>query len=490
MTGERKMKIKRIIDLVREKPAYGWVLFLGTVGITFVLGLFASSVMERRVESRALFQIAKPVDQWESNNETWGRNYPREYERWKVTADSSFKSKYAGSAMRDSLAEHPEMVVLWAGYAFSREYNQARGHYHAIEDVRNVLRTGVPQPGTCWSCKSSDVPRVMHKMGIKEFYSAKWADIGPEMINPIGCLDCHDPKTMDLRISRPALAEAFQRQGKDITKATHQEMRSLVCAQCHVEYYFKDKQSAYLTFPWDKGTSAEQIESYYDQIEFTDWVHALSKTPMLKAQHPDWELFQKGIHSERGISCADCHMPYRSEGGVKFTDHKIQSPLNNLSNSCEVCHGDRAEELVKNVNDRQDKIAELRAQVEKLLVKAHIEAKTAIDKGATETEMKPVQKLIRHAQWRWDFTVASVGGAFHAPLESARILGSAIEKGQEARLLLAHILDKYGVKTPVPMPDVSTKAKAQAFIGLDMNKLIAEKDEFKKTVIPEWDNKK
>jgi len=125
-----------------------------------------------------------------------------------------------------------------------------------------------------------------------------------------------------LKISRPALVEAFERQGKKMEDFSRQEMRSLVCAQCHVEYYFK-KESNYLTFPWDKGFSADDMEKYYDEIEFTDWTHKLSKAPMLKAQHPDYELFMTGIHAIRGVSCSDCHMPYKSEGGVKYTDHHI-----------------------------------------------------------------------------------------------------------------------------------------------------------------------
>ena len=122
---------------------------------------------------------------------------------------------------------------------------------------------------------------------------------------------------MNLRISRPALIEAFQSMGKDITKASHQEMRSLVCAQCHVEYYFnKDKIEgvSYLIFPWQNGLTLEDMEKYYDNIGFSDWTHALSRTPMLKAQHPDYEVFQTGTHASRGVSCADCHMPFMSEG--------------------------------------------------------------------------------------------------------------------------------------------------------------------------------
>ena len=161
--------------------------------------------------------------------------------------------------------------------------------------------------------------------------------------------------------------EAFQNQGQDITQATHQEMRSLVCAQCHVEYYFAGK-GKYLTFPWHNGTGVEAIEAYYDSIGHVDWVHALSKTPMLKAQHPDYEFFKTGIHGQRGISCADCHMPYRTEGGQKFSDHHIQSPLNNVANSCQVCHREDANVLVKNVYERQDAIVESRNRLEKQLV--------------------------------------------------------------------------------------------------------------------------
>ncbi|MCP4123789.1 MAG: ammonia-forming cytochrome c nitrite reductase subunit c552, partial [Bacteroidetes bacterium] len=200
---------------------------------------------------------------------------------------------------------------------FAKDYNQGRGHFYAVDDLRKSLRTGGPlksddgpMPATCWTCKSPDVPRVMSDEGVAEFYSGKWARLGPEIVNPIGCGDCHDNETMNLKITRPALIEAFERQGKDINDATHQEMRSLVCAQCHVEYYFDKKVaegSAYLTFPWDNGFTAEDMEKYYDDIEFKDWTHKLSKAPMLKAQHPGYEVYLSGVHADRGVSCADCH---------------------------------------------------------------------------------------------------------------------------------------------------------------------------------------
>jgi len=479
--------MKPIRELIKDKPWAGWLLFTITAVIVFLLGLFASSIVERRSESVMLQQV-KPIAEWEPRNEVWGENYPREYETYLMTKDTTFYSKYAGSGEIDLLEKYPNLVILWAGMPFSRDYKQARGHYYSVEDVRTTLRTGVPQPATCWTCKSTDVPRLMNQMGVANFYKAKLTDLGAEAVNPIGCQDCHDPKTMNLRITRPALVEAFQRQGKDITKATHQEMRSLVCAQCHVEYYFKG-EGKYLVFPWDEGISVEAMEKYYDEIEHVDFVHALSKTPLLKSQHPDWELAQFGIHAQRGVSCADCHMPYKSEGGVKFTSHHVVSPLKNISGSCQVCHRESEETLRKNVYDRQDKIRELLDIVENSLVKAHIEAKVAWDNGAKEEDMKPILKLIRQAQWRWDYVSSSLGGPFHAPLECARILGNAIQKSEQARQELTKLLIKLNVKLPIQYPDISTKEKAQKYIGLDMQKLKKEKEEFLKTVVAEWDKK-
>lgn len=484
--------MKTLSERIKEKPYLGWVIFFATMLITFLLGLLASSIIERRTEALYVNTPKVKIAQFESDNAEWGKNYPREYQSYLKTSDTSFRSKYGGSAPIDMLEIDPRLVVLWAGYPFSKSYKQGRGHHFAVDDVVKSLRTAAPMkpgdgpmPGTCWACKSPDVPRMMNKMGVAEFYHSKWGDLGKEVTNPIGCADCHDPETMNLQITRPALIEAFQRQGKDITKVSHQEMRTLACAQCHVEYYFKG-DGKYLTFPWDNGITVEKMEEYYDNIKFSDWTHPLSKAKMLKAQHPDYEVFAMGIHAQRGVSCADCHMPFISEGGQKFTDHHIQSPLNNISNSCQVCHRQSEAELLKNVYERQDKIAETRDKLEELIVRAHIEAKTAWDNGAKEEEMKEVLQAIRHAQWRWDFAAASHGAAFHAPIEILRILSTGIDKAQNARIDLARILASHGVKGEVPYPDITTKEKAQKYIGLDVAKLTKEKNEFLTKVASEW----
>jgi nitrite reductase (cytochrome c-552) len=491
--------MKPINESVNRKPMLGWLIFAASLIVVFLLGILANSIMERRAESVFAYTPQVEYNQWEPRNEVWGENFPREFETYYNTKDTSFRSKYNGSAVIDMLEVDPRLVVLWAGYGFSKDYNQGRGHYYAITDLQNSLRTGAPKtendgpmPATCWTCKGPDVPRLMNEIGVAEFYKGKWAGKGHEVVNPIGCGDCHDAETMNLRVTRPALIEAFQRQGKNIEDATHQEMRSLVCAQCHVEYYFdknRVKGANYLTLPWDKGTTVEAMEEYYDEIEFKDWTHKLSKAPMLKAQHPGYEIYSKGIHADRGVSCADCHMPYKSEGGQKFTDHHIQSPLNNVSNSCQVCHREETEKLIKNVYTRQDQIIENRDKLEELLVRAHVEAKKAWDLGASEEEMKPVLMDIRHGQWRWDYAAASHGGSFHAPTEIGRVISTGIVVAQEARLKLARIFASKGFNKEVAYPDIATKAKAQKYIGLDVDKLQKEKEEFKKTVLPEWRKK-
>ena len=484
-----------------RKPWVNWVLFFATVVIVFLLGLLVSSITERRAEAVFAYQPKVKLMDYEPRHSEWEKNYPLEAESYEQTKDGDLKTLFNGNAMIDMLEVDPRLVVLWAGYGFAKDYNQGRGHYYAVEDLRNSLRTGGPKgpndgpmPNTCWTCKSPDVPRMMNDIGVAEFYSGKWASKGHEVVNAIGCADCHDTETMDLKITRPALIEGFEMMGKDINEATHQEMRSLVCAQCHVEYYFNKKKPGaegvpYLTFPWSKGTSAEEQLAYYDEIGFKDWTHKLSKAPMLKVQHPGWELYETGIHAERGVSCADCHMPYQSQGGQKFTNHKMVSPLDNIAASCQVCHRESEETLTKNVYDRQLKIIENRDQAEVLIVRAHVEAKTAWDVGATEKEMHEILYDIRAAQWYWDFAAASHGGSFQSPVETGRLVAKAIDIAQEARIKLARVLANYGMNEEIPYPDIATKAKAQKFIGLPMEKMKKEKEEFKKNVLPEWDEK-
>jgi nitrite reductase (cytochrome c-552) len=475
----------RITDYVRRRPWVGWLLFLATLVVVFLIGMFGASIIERRTEAVVAGVPVQPLPEFEPRNAVWGQQFRRQFQSYLLTLDTTFASRYGGSRHRDMLAQHPEMVVLWAGYAFARDYDQIRGHYYAVKDVHLSLRTNVDQPGTCWTCKSTDVPRLMNQHGTAGFYAQSWRDLGDEVVNPIGCQDCHDPTTMQLRLTRPALVEALERMGREIDAIGHQEMRSLVCAQCHVEYYFRPPDN-YLVFPWDEnGLDTEAQEAFLDRVGHTDWVHTISRAPMIKVQHPDYELYQSSVHAFRGVACADCHMPFRREGGVKFTSHHIQSPLNSVATSCLICHGGTEEEMVQRVNDNQDKVFELRRAAERQLAMLHIEAGAAWDAGAAEAEMAPILELIRSAQWRWDWIAASHGAGAHSPTESARLLAVSAQMAGEARLQLSRILSRLGVAQPVPMPEWE-KSALQAFIGLDMGAERGQKRAFLQDTLPVW----
>jgi len=410
-------------------------LFGGSMVVVFVLGLCVSALMERRAELASVFNNRKTVIEGiEARNEVFKSDFPREYQTWTETAKTDFQSEFNGNVAVDVLEQRPEMVVLWAGYAFSKDYSTPRGHMHAIEDITATLRTGAPatatdgpQPSTCWTCKSPDVPRMMEAIGVDAFYNNKWGALGDEIVNPIGCADCHEPENMNLHISRPALIEAFERQGKDITKATPQEMRSLVCAQCHVEYYFN--------FPWEGGTSIEAIEAYYNEYGFSDWTHPDSGAQMIKMQHPDYELFSAGsTHFNAGVACADCHMPYTRDGSVKFSTHNVHSPLLTAPSTCGACHTD-TDYVIGRVKAIQDQVWATMSLAEDALVAAIAQIKTSAETdGADAALIDEARQLHRSAQLRWDFIAAENSMGFHNPEEALRILASSTDLARQAQL--------------------------------------------------------
>ncbi len=465
----------------------GLLIAVMLASIVTMAALLVVSIMERRGEhSRALLIVTPFTEKWIPDSAKWRASYPREYDSYKRMSITDTETLYGGAVQRDYLDADPRQVILFAGYGFSKDYLQARGHTYAVDDIKATARI---KPGfmaaTCWTCKSPDVPRMMDEMepekfeydlsnwdsprpmdqtGPEKFYASNWHDLVFDITNPIGCQDCHNADTMELTITRPGLIEAYAalHDGKEITEATHQEMRSLVCAQCHVEYYFKPEPKNYLKFPWDGGTDVEAMIAYYDGIDFADYTHPISKTRIIKAQHPDFEMYSTGVHAFRDVSCADCHMPYMTEGGVKSSDHQVQSPLLNIANSCAVCHRWGEDEIRTRVESIQTKVFNAKIQAEDALVMAHFDAAAAMQAGASDEELAPIRKLIRHAQFRWDYVSANNGMGFHSPQESMRVLGDSVNQAQQARLLVARLLAGRGISAEPTYPDVSTREAAWA----------------------------
>jgi nitrite reductase (cytochrome c-552) len=215
--------------------------------------------------------------------------------------------------------------------------------------------------------------------------------------------------------------------------ATRQEMRSFVCGQCHVEYYFKG-DGKLLTYPWHKGLTADRIEAYYDEAGFTDWTHAETGAKVLKAQHPEFETWSQGVHARSGVSCADCHMPYQREGAVKVTDHHVRSPMRNVTRACQTCHRYPEAEIVARVELIHGRTQALMDRAEDALVQMMDAVKAAQARGASAEQLDAARKLHRRAQWRVDFCNAENSLGFHAPQETARLLGEAIDYARQAQI--------------------------------------------------------
>lgn len=294
-------------------------------------------------------------------------------------------------------------------------------------------------------------------MSLADARHMKGADGKDLVTHPVSCVDCHDAQTMQLRVTRPAFLVGIQELANSETDvphlpsigrwrsgnrkeaydantlATRQEMRSLVCGQCHVEYYFK-KDSKVVTYPWHKGLRADDIERYYDEINFVDWTHQEAGTPQLKAQHPEFEMWSQGIHARSGVSCADCHMPYVREGAIKISDHHVRSPMLNVNRACQTCHRYPEDEIKSRVDMIQTRNREMLDRAEDACVDLIRAISAAKQRGATDEQLADARKLHRAAQWRTDFIQSENSRGFHAAQEAARILGQAIDFARQGQL--------------------------------------------------------
>jgi nitrite reductase (cytochrome c-552) len=330
------------------------------------------------------------------------------------------------------------------------DFREERGHAYMLEDQTFTERQRVKaQPGACLNCHAS-VYVAYRKLGngdpvagFSKMNSLSYPEARRLVTHPIACIDCHDPGTMQLRVTRPAFLEGIRAlkaaQGVkdfDVNRdATRQEMRAYVCGQCHVEYYFRGADKR-LTFPWENGLKVEQILAYYDREKFDDWKHAETGAGVLKAQHPEFEMWKQGIHARSGVACADCHMPYRREGGLKVSDHHVRSPLLNIARACQTCHKCPEAELASRAQTIQERTFQLRDLAMDALVGLIGDVKKAREGGKTDAELAVARDLQRHAQFRLDFIEAENSMGFHAPQETARILAESIDLSRQGQIAL------------------------------------------------------
>lgn len=508
-----------------QQRGFGWLALLtvlvavGTVGVMALL----VNIFERKQEARAPFVRVVEVSEISTDPRPWGLNFPQQYEDYLKTVDDEYTDYGGNHALPPSkLEKDPWLKRLFAGYAFSIDYREARGHAYMLFDQEVTKRvTEVQQAGACLHCHASIIPTYrrigLETMGrevdekslassfnqeavmagfhtvsqesyedvhaelqmtpdgttstspIEAADAAGHAETGEPHVgnaHPVSCIDCHDPETMAIRVTRPgfilgidklARSEApvphlpsiakWREDGREEkydpnVHATRQEMRSFVCGQCHVEYYCANKMT--LTFPWSNGLKMEDLEKEWNETqfpagpdgqgggEFFDYVHKETGTKVYKAQHPEFELWSQGIHARAGVSCSDCHMPYEKIGATKVSSHWVRSPMLNINKACQTCHNIPEQEIRERVEIIQNRTRGLIDRAAVSVVEMFDAIMAAQDAGATDEQLQPIADLQRKAMWRLDYIVSENSEGFHASQEAARILAESVDYARQA----------------------------------------------------------
>ncbi len=536
-------------------------LVVGTAVATFVVASVLVSVFRHKSEGQRTYLRFVEVKQATTDPAPWGVNWPAEYDQYKKTVEAG-KTNFGGGDAHPAQksVDFPFLPRMFGGYAFGLDYRDRRGHAYMLFDQEHTRRvTERPQPGACLHCHASVIPTYVRMGGgdiaaatyqegdIRKGFEAlgklpyqaalaevkKTGSLTPvngkpdqfhqaEGAHPVSCTDCHNAQNMRLQVNRPGFVAGIRAykasQGVkdfDVNRdATRAEMRTFVCAQCHVEYYCGPKTT--LFFPWNNGVKVEEIETFYNNFKFADgkrffdWQHSETGAEVLKAQHPEYELWSQGVHAKSGVSCVDCHMPYQRQGAIKVADHHVRSPLLMVNRACQQCHLWDESELKQRVTTIQNRTysqmlragqsltdfldtfkqiraphnAKIMAEAEKIatekLAKDEAFAKLpadeqakkrelAVKSAATELWAKHVQadpalreiaELHRKAQWRLDFVAAENSMGFHAPQEATRILGESIDYFRQAQLKSVNFLAP-ATKIPVTeSPTIPHRIKA------------------------------
>ena len=458
-------------DSTEGRPPSRFRLIAGAAAVAAVASAGTAAllvnIVERKQEGRnPFFRVVELTDETE-DPAVWGKNFPFQYDGYRRTVDQ-VRTRYGGSeavprtptaadprsvVAQSRLEEDPRLKTMWAGYAFAVDFREERGHAYMLDDQTFTERQAVTkQPGTCMHCHAS-VYLPYKKLGggdlMKGFAAMNtmpYAEARKLVAHPVACIDCHDPQTLQLRVTRPGFLEGIRAlkasQGipdYDVNRtATRQEMRAYVCGQCHVEYYFRGPEKR-LVYPWAKGVKVEEIYAYYEETKHQDWRHALTGAPALKAQHPEFEMWSQGIHARSGVACADCHMPYKREGALKVSDHHVRSPLLNVARACQTCHRWPEAELLSRAEASQERVHGMRNVAMDALVDLIRDIEAAQAGGGDPAELDRARSLQRRAQFYLDFVEAENSTGFHAPQEALRILAESVDASRRGQVTLRRL---------------------------------------------------
>ncbi len=196
-----------------------------------VVGLLVN-IFERKQEGRnPFYRVVELTDDTE-DPAIWGKNFPQQYDGYRRTVDQQ-RTRYGGSeaiprtptnvdprsvVAQSKLEEDPRLKTMWAGYAFSKDFREERGHAYMLDDQTFTERQQVAkQPGTCMNCHASvyvlfkklgggDIFKGFEKMNQMPYFEARKI-----VSHPVACTDGHDSQTMQLRVTARPLSRGCAR---------------------------------------------------------------------------------------------------------------------------------------------------------------------------------------------------------------------------------------------------------------------------------------
>jgi nitrite reductase (cytochrome c-552) len=357
----------------------------------------------------------------------WEEEHPEIYASYLENSEME-ETTYGGSVPIDYLEKYPYLKVLYEGNSFSVEYLRARGHTYALEDIIHTERS---KPGaSCLSCKTSGFLELVEEHG-EEAHAMVFEDVDKSEMETISCYDCHKNEPGVITITREHLNTALEGIDGEFKEG------DLVCAQCHVEYHL-DPETKEVIMPSVNGLTPAEMMAYYDEADYSDWVHPSSGAELLKVQHPEWETYQGSIHNNMGVTCIACHMPdMEGADGEILPAHQWTSPLKTIEASCLGCHQDyTAESLTKRVEDLQGAVEEKMNETALLIVDLIDALKNAESDGITEDKIVEARQLHREAQWYWDFVFVENSEGFHNNAKSHELLDLSRSLTEEALSIL------------------------------------------------------
>ena len=458
----------------------------------------AFTACSRRAEPVRIGDIGEK----EYDSEKWGKVYPLHYERHLQTAEPApaGKSDYKkgwdeDGRIYDKLSQYPFLALLYNGFGFGIEYNEPRGHEFMLKDIREIDSSRRSPGGVCLSCKTSHAQELVDRYGISYFSDPfdQVLERMPEEFRDsgVGCLSCHEPQSMALRIlNQFSLGKALNAMDTDMKGLGHQDMRTLVCAQCHVTYVVQkneEMKSVNLFFPWQRSRYGrigieEIIAVLKSDPAYLEWKQGVTGFKLGYIRHPEFELYSnQSTHWSAGLGCADCHMPFTRVGNYKISDHRIMSPLKNDFKACIQCHSQEQDWLRERVRFIQDRAMSLyiragyaNAVCAKLFEKANLEK--AAGRTVDENLYALAREQYEQAFYRLVFFGAENSIGFHNPPEAMRILGDSARHAAKAEALLRQLLTRAGLDLP-------------AEIDLELDKYLNQRGERGLDFIPEMEFK-